>query len=267
MKKKLSIALIAIFQHGYSQVGVNTKSPSTTLHINPVDINLPKSNEGLIIPRVKSLNINATKPTGLLVFLDSNDNEERGFWYWDKNQWNPFISKNMLSEDRSALVFNSKTNFDEGSYTITSTNTRTITFQTNGLIPNIGNHAYVNSSNGKIVIQDTGKYDISGIVTLNVIADNRYRRDSYEFNIRVNGVNSTVRSSYGFPSSGTTFNLTNSIALGGVLSLNAGDVIDIYVNRYNLGNDVTGAVVGATNTMLTSVVPNLTNLTLRYIAN
>lgn len=267
MKKKNYFLLSAISPFlAFSQIGINTDSPLTTLHIGTRVINTPSNNEGLIIPRVLNLNTQTSKPNGLLVFLDSNNSRERGFWYWSNTQWYPFFSNNMLSQDRSASVYEGEIGFLEGNYTLAANDSdiRTINFKNDNLPLNNDNHSYVNN-NGKIVITKSGNYDITAVVTLNVIADNKKRRDSYEFIVRRSGSDTSVISAYGFPNSGTTYNLTNSISLNGALALNVGDEIDIKVNRYNKGSETTGNVTGATNNMLTNIVSNLTNLTLRYI--
>jgi hypothetical protein len=85
--KNISTLLILgnIFCFGFlsSQVGINTNAPKTTLEVKTTDKDNPQSNEGVIVPRVTSLNVTSAKQHGLLVFLDFEDPLtvaiERGF--------------------------------------------------------------------------------------------------------------------------------------------------------------------------------------------
>ena len=82
-------------------------------------------------------------------------------------------------------------------------NTRTYGFQADNHLSTSGNFAYVN--NGNIVLQKAGKYDITVVVTLQVNAQGRSRRDSYEVSIRKYNTITNLKPIYGFPNADTTY--------------------------------------------------------------
>lgn len=262
MKKLTTIIFTVLpFLTFYSQVGINTNAPKSTLHILANEN--PNHKDGIIIPRVTSLNTTDTKENGLLVFLESDNAQERGFYYWSNPSWLPFVSSNKLQENRSALIFRGLPTLNGGNFSLITTGSsiRTYGFETDNHLSNNGNFAYVN--NGSITITKAGHYDVSAALTLQVNASGRSRRDSYEISLRRNNNLTTIQSSYGFPNSGTTYTMTNSITLTGAIQLAVGDILDIHINRFHTPETINGD----SGSQITSVIPELSNLTLRYIAD
>lgn len=69
--KKIHILIYVILLLPFtvkSQIGINTTNPLATLEVASTDPMNPLVNEGVIIPRVTSLNITEQKEKGLLVF-------------------------------------------------------------------------------------------------------------------------------------------------------------------------------------------------------
>ncbi|MCW3162366.1 hypothetical protein [Chryseobacterium oryctis] len=249
-----------------SQVGINTNVPLTTLEVKTKDISNPLKTDGVIIPRVTSLNLADSKEHGLLVFLDyenpATEEIERGFYWWNNNtqNWIPFFSMNKMKKDKTITYVSCKNSFNEGNLTYSSTNLRTLGFNSSSLIANDEGNFEVNAA-GELVVKKAGTYHVQAVVSLNSSSSttaNSDQRDSYEAKIFVNGAEPSpnIRTAYGFPSGGLTFD-SNS-AMSGFVTLNANDRIIFSINRYYRD---TGSTV---NSIIT---PNgsLSNLTLRYI--
>jgi len=70
----------------YSQVGINTTSPNSTLDIVASDSSSPSSKDGILIPRLEDFP--STDPgsgqDGMLIFLNNaSGTSSRGFYYWN----------------------------------------------------------------------------------------------------------------------------------------------------------------------------------------
>ena len=248
------------------QVGVNTNTPKTTLEIRTADKNNPLSNEGVIVPRVTSLNVTNAKEHGLLVFLDFEDPlteaVERGFYWWNNtgNTWIPFFSMNKMTTDKTITYVSCKNTFNEGPLTSSSTNVRTLGFDINTLIANDTGNFEINAS-GELVVKKAGTYHVQGVLSLHSIGNGvNAARDAYEGMILVNGAEPApnLRTAYGFPSGATIFD-SNS-AISGFVTLNVNDRIRFSINRYYRDAGFTDPV---------TITPNgtLSNLTLRYMGS
>ena len=249
-----------------SQVGINISTPKTTLEVKTRDKDNPLSNEGVIVPRVTSLNVTSTKDHGLLVFLDSEDpltaTIERGFYWWNNttSTWIPFFSMNKMTKDRTITYVSCKSTFDEGPLTSVSTNVRTLGFDVNTLIANDTGNFSVNGA-GELVVNKAGTYHVQAVISLhNVTNGNNAARDAYEGMVLVNGAEPVpnLRTAYGFPSGGTVFDSNTSIS--GFVKLNVNDRIRFSINRYYRDASFTDPV---------TITPNstLSNLTLRYMGS
>jgi len=268
--KNISTLLILgnIFCFGFlsSQVGINTNAPKTTLEVKTIDKDNPQSNEGVIIPRVTSLNVTSAKQHGLLVFLDFEDPLtvaiERGFYWWNNtsNTWIPFFSMNKMTKDKTITYVSCKNVFDEGPLTSVSTNLRTLGFDSTTLIASDTGNFSVNTA-GELVVQKAGTYHVQGVISLhNVTNGNNPARDAYEGIILVNGVEPVpnLRTAYGFPSGQNI--LDSNTAISGFVTLNVNDRIRFSINRYYKDPTFTDAA---------TITPNgtLSNLTLRYMGS
>lgn len=260
MKRYLIITILSIITtNTIAQVGINNDNPLVNLHVSAADASNPQFNEGVIIPRVTSLNMTDTKEKGLLVFLDNEDPAttivEKGFYWWDGTTWIPFFSMNKMTKDKTITYVSCLESFREGNMTdASSTNVRTMQFNNATLIANDEGNFEINSNN-ELVVKKAGSYHVQAVISLNSVSTNN-GRDAYEAKILVNNVEPTpnLRTAYGFPS-GNTFFDSNS-AISGYVELNANDRISIQINRYyrDTGTSVT-------------IRPNgsISNLTLRYL--
>ncbi|REC78549.1 hypothetical protein DRF60_08850 [Chryseobacterium elymi] len=270
MKNIISTLLIAgnFFCFGFlsSQVGVNTNTPKTTLEIRTADKDNPLSNEGVIIPRVTSLNVTNAKEHGLLVFLDFEDplteTIERGFYWWNNtsNMWIPFFSMNKMTQDKTITYISCKNAFDEGALTSVSTNLRTLGFDSNTLIANDTGNFEVNAS-GELVVKKAGTYHVQAVISLHSVNNGvNAARDAYEGMVLVNGAEPVpnLRTAYGFPSGSTVFD--SNTAISGFVTLNVNDRIRFSINRYYRDSSFTDPA---------TITPNgtLSNLTLRYMGS
>ncbi|PTT30649.1 hypothetical protein DBR28_15850 [Chryseobacterium sp. HMWF028] len=262
----LILANIFCFDFLSSQVGINTNAVKTTLEIKTKDKDNPLSNEGVIVPRVTSLNVTSTKQHGLLVFLDFEDplteTIEKGFYWWNNisNTWIPIFSMNKMTRDKTITYVSCKNTFDEGPLTSASTNVRTLGFDSATLIANDASNFAVNTA-GELVVQKAGTYHIQGVISLHSITNgNNAARDAYEGMIMINGAEPipNLRTVYGFPSGENVFD--SNTAVSGFVILNVNDRIRFSINRYYRDSTFTDPA---------TITPNgtLSNLTLRYMGN
>ena len=252
----ISLSIFPFFVYG--QVGINTDTPLTALEVKAADPNNHTPTEGIIVPRVTSLNMTDSKPKGLLVFLDAEDPTtpaiERGFYWWNGTEWKPFFSMNKIKRDETITYVSAQNIFREGNIDNNLVTTRTIPFAASNLVAGDPANFEINANN-ELVVKKAGKYHIVAIFSLNYSQVTNNRRDSFEGTILVNNTttNPILTAAYGFPSSLTEFN--NSFTVSGVLRLNANDRINLQINRYyaDSGN--------------VTIRPNgsQTNVTLRYM--
>lgn len=252
---------MAMNQLTNAQVGINTDTPLATLHIESTDPENPSPNEGLLIPKVSSLNNTDPKETGLLVFLDYDDpttlDIEKGFHWWNGTQWIPFFSMNKMTKDLTVTYANFNNTFREGTnLTATSTNIRHLAFNPSSLIANDESNFSING-NGELVVNKVGKYLLTAVVSLKSESTTS-ARDSYEAKILINDAEPTpnLRTAYGFPSGGTEFNSNSTIS--GYVSLTVGQRISVQINRYYRDSGTT-----------LTISPNgsMSSLTLTYLGN
>ncbi len=86
MKTILRVAFLLFFVQSYSQVGINTTTPSAQLDIRASNAANPNNNDGILIPRVSAFP--AANPTaaqqGMMVYLTTTvGSNTPGFYYWD----------------------------------------------------------------------------------------------------------------------------------------------------------------------------------------
>lgn len=98
------VLAFCFFSEGYSQVGINTDDPQTTLDIRGVNHNgAVTANDGVLVPRVNSL-ATAGSQNGQLVFLIADvGGKKKGFYFWNGTNWSPF-SKNSSPSATSNVV-------------------------------------------------------------------------------------------------------------------------------------------------------------------
>jgi len=242
-------------------VGISELSPETTVTLSVIDPDNPGFDEGIIVPRVTSLNMTDLKEVGLLVFYESSDTD-RGFYWWDGVQWWPFISISQITADLTIAHAYCKNTFKEGDITASAaTNTRTIEFD--ALKTNDTNNYEINTD-GELVVKRGGKYHIYGVVYVKNISSivNADKRDALEAKLYVNGTDASatngnldIEAANSFP----TGNNTIVMFMSGVLILNDGDRLSYKVNRYH--RDADSPIIIRPDSEA------LSNLTLKYLGN
>ncbi len=91
----------------FSQVGVNTTSPQTTLdlrgknHLGPVT-----PTDGLLVPRVNDLSVSGTVNGQLVYLIQNSGSFAKGFHYWNGTAWIPFIASGSYDSSVDAWVDN-----------------------------------------------------------------------------------------------------------------------------------------------------------------
>lgn len=99
MKKLVLLLLFVLpFQIGFSQVGINTTTPSAQLDIRSSNQAAPSNTDGILIPKIDAFPI--TSPGfdqhGMMVYLTTADlGKEPGFYYWNffLMDWTPLSPK------------------------------------------------------------------------------------------------------------------------------------------------------------------------------
>lgn len=255
--------LLTLSNNSIAQVGVNNSSPQSTLDITASSQSNPSNSSGVIIPRVNSLNTTDTKEKGLLVFLNSSDFADRGFYWWDGVQWNPILSNSKITGNKSITYVSTKSTFKEGSMTENvSTNNRTIDFES--IKTNDSGNFEINSS-GELIVKKAGYYHVQAAsFIMKNTGTNPYKRDQLDMKIYVNGMDAATDNSANFNVEGTnSFPVDlNSITINasGVLKLDANDRLSMKIIRTYRDPDW-GTIV---------IIPHpeaKSNITLRYLGN
>ena len=242
-------------------VGISELNPETTVTLSAIDPDNPGFDEGIIVPRVTSLNMTDPKEIGLLFFYESSGTD-RGFYWWDGVQWWPFVSITQVTADLTLAHAYCKNSFKEGNITASAaTNTRTIEFD--GLKTNDTNNYEINTD-GELVVKRGGKYHIYGVIYVKNISSivNADKRDAFEAKLYVNGTdasatngNLNIEAANSFP----TGNYTVVMFLSGVLHLNDNDRLLYKVNRYYRDSD---------SSINVNLDPDaLSNITLKYLGD
>ena len=264
--KNISFILLGILlihsNNSMAQVGINNSSPQSTLDITVSSQSNPSNSSGVIIPRVNSLNTTDTKEKGLLVFLNSSGFADRGFYWWDGVQWNPFLSNSKITGNKSITYVSTKSTFKEGNMTqLASTNNRTIDFES--IKTNDSGNFEINSS-GELIVKKAGYYHVqaASFILKNTSTN---RRDQLDMKIFVNGNNASNSNSENFNLEGSksypTGISTIAINVAGLVKLDVNDRIAMKIVRSYRDTDPNDPV---------SIIPDpntKSNLTLRYLGN
>lgn len=94
MKQNFPFALLLMAAtSAYSQIGIGTTNPKSTLDIALSNSLTPKNTDGILIPRINNFPLTPPTVAGLLVYLDDTDNNDAqpdGFYFWNQTQtkWN-----------------------------------------------------------------------------------------------------------------------------------------------------------------------------------
>lgn len=260
------------------EVGINTDSPKATLEIKGNTIIADATSDGLIIPRVSSLNTNTPKEIGLLVFLEKENNdakkENRGFYWWDGSSWRPFLSSVQTSINRTITYVQTKKKFDEGRnftrHTDTSIaeNTRNITFNPTSL-RTYDASLFGFSNKGELTINKAGYYNITASVYLFKGAGAiGAARDMFNMSVLINGSKTSAKNSNAELSTIQTFpfGINRGIALisTGAIKLDSGDRISLQVVREHRGTSGVGSAT-TTNIMINQNADS--SITLQYLGD
>lgn len=255
--------LLTLSNNSIAQVGINNSSPQSTLDITASSQSNPSNSSGVIIPRVNSLNTTDAKEKGLLVFLNSSSLADRGFYWWDGVQWNPFLSNSKITGNKSITYVSAKSTFKEGNMTQdASTNNRTLDFES--IKTNDSGNFEINSS-GELIVKKAGYYHVQAASFLKKNSGNADKRDQLDMKIHVNGVDAAVDNSVNFNIEGTKgfpvglYSIT--INASGVLKLDANDRLSMKIIRTYRDTDPAGSIV---------IIPDpnaKSNITLRYLGD
>ncbi|HCR77710.1 MAG TPA: hypothetical protein DIW37_15175 [Chryseobacterium sp.] len=93
-----------------------------------------------------------------MVFLNSADAAQKGFYWWNGTEWKRFLSLSRVSSNKSILYATTKNTFKEGNMTeLGSSNDRTLDFE--DFTTNDASNFEINSS-GELVVKKAGYYHI-----------------------------------------------------------------------------------------------------------
>lgn len=218
MKHALKISVFLLFGILSAQVGIGTSNPQATLHLEPNNPFASTGKDGILIPKLNEFPAVA-KAEGQTIFLENHSSLPDGFYYWDGQDWNSYLINNFdRSFDNSIYVATG-----EG-YSGSGTVERTVYF--NRLKAN--NSSGFSVSGNSITIGKTGNYLVSFNSALKKTSTASYRA-TYTYRIK-RGTTTLLTTSNSIPNEATT---ATSVALSGVLQLNAGDVINVTIQKNN----------------------------------
>ncbi len=259
--KKIALLLMFIgFNITFAQVGINTKTPKSTLDIFNENETSPTANTGVIIPRVSSLNLTDNKEIGLLVFLDSSDTTQKGFYWWDGSKWNPFISTNRIISKKYITYASTSSYFKEGDLIGNTSNARTLDFD---YIKSLDPENF-EISNGELVVKKAGYYYLKSVAYLKKNGGDYVRRDQLDLRIYINGGNASAADSFNFDIQGSNgfavqF-LPITIIAAGTVKLKANDRLSMRVVR-SYSDPTTNS------TIINADVSTKSNLILSYLGS
>lgn len=229
MKKPLFILVFTCFMAVNAQVGINTNNPDATLHLEPSDPDSPTGRDGILIPKLSDFPTSQAK--GQTIFLENHTSLPNGFYYWDGSDWNSYIIDAFdRSVDQSIYVVTGEGYSGTGGVT-----ERNVFFNT----LRANNTSGFSVSGNTITIGRTGKY----LVSFNSAFKKNYSAPAYRalYTYRIKRGGSTIlTASNSIPNENVT---ATSVALSGLVELNAGDVINVTVQKNNEGhsdNNYTG---------------------------
>lgn len=103
MKKNVILLMSCLaFSSVYSQVGVNTTTPETTMDIRGTNhLGAVTAKDGLLVPRVNALSVPGTVNGQLVYLTDNNGTFTKGFHYWNGTAWTPFAGGGSGAGDPS----------------------------------------------------------------------------------------------------------------------------------------------------------------------
>jgi hypothetical protein len=267
MKKMIKFFIYTFFLSSvntFAQIGINTLTPQATLDIVEPNPTNPSNTSGVIVPRVTTLNTTNAKEVGLLVFFNSPDVAQRGFYWWNGTAWRPFISINKVRDNKTITFASTESNFKEGEMTkLPETDIRTLKFAT--FNSNVPANFQIDAS-GNFVVKKTGYYHIQAASFMKKsFTANSNRRDQLDMKIYVNGKdasldkadNYNLEGTKGFPAGIVTI----SINAAGVMKLNANDYLTMKIVRSyrDITPDTDITIIPEPNT--------LSNITLRYLGD
>lgn len=267
---KVMIFLLSIFWGNFicgQNVGINTDTPNAILEIKANEIIADKTIDGVIIPRVSTLDWRANA-VGQLIFLEKEnigfDRNQRGFYWWNGTEWVHILSKSQAEANRAIVYARISNNFAEGSnFTQNIPNeTKTLIFDETNL--KSFNHNDFSIENGALVVRRAGYYNVNASVSLSKSGSGNIR-DTFDFILLVNGFAPSFQNDNLDLKASQTFNIGNNITIPliGVLRLNAGDRISFQVVKSANGNRRS-----ETNSAIISIASNRdSNLTMQYLGD
>lgn len=87
--------LILSFYSAFSQVGINTTEPSTTLDVRATNHNgAVTATDGLLVPRVNDLTVNGSVNGQLVYLITTSNSLVQGFYYWNGSNWTNLTQTN-----------------------------------------------------------------------------------------------------------------------------------------------------------------------------
>ncbi|MET3035946.1 hypothetical protein ABXT08_07590 [Chryseobacterium sp. NRRL B-14859] len=108
MRTNLSMLILALFSCGlYSQVGINTATPESTLDVRGQNhLGAVTAQDGVLVPRVNSLATNGSVNGQLVYLIADAGTFTKGFHYWNGTVWQPLAGSASGDPTKDAWVDN-----------------------------------------------------------------------------------------------------------------------------------------------------------------
>jgi len=100
----------------YAQLGINTTTPKSLLHIESNDADNPTYRDGILIPKVNEIPASGNHK-GQTVFLENHPTLPDNFYYWNGTEWHTFLDGlNRTYDDTLYIAYG--TGFTSSSVTL-----------------------------------------------------------------------------------------------------------------------------------------------------
>ena len=203
----------------YGQLGVNTSSAASSLHIEASNPAQPTASDGVLIPRISQLPERA-QAIGQMVYLHDHIKLEDGFYIWDGKEWDIIVTgQDVISQDESIITVNGNNNSP-----VYTSSTKEIPFNLDTVIGK--NKSSFTIKDDQLKIGKSGNYLIGLTSSIKTITTGG-GSTKFKYIIKVN--DEEIFSGY---NTITTDELTaGNVMLNTTAKLNKNDIITVFIKK------------------------------------
>lgn len=226
----------------FSQVGINTEDPKTSLHIEASSKTNPATTDGILIPKFKNFPEVNPDVRGMLAFLEGNETQENNFYFFDGEKWVPFYANVSKELDETTYSFNG-----QGATFTTAGQAGKLNFSQFNKKTDDG---FAIEGNDTIKIGKKGTYLVQLSSSFKRTSTNNQSNLLYYIDVNNAGTTRSYEGSIGYPLEGSAGQTGASIIISFVADLEVGDLISV---RFNGTQNFTYTPFGINNLTLTYI--------------